>query len=71
MPDMNQLMAQFQSMMTPYDGPVNWTLAHDSARKIAAQAPDPTPSRADRDRVAGEDDDGAGLEAEHRMPSAS
>ncbi len=52
MPDMNQLMAQFQSMMTPYDGPVNWTLAHDSARKIAAQAPDPTPSRADRDRVA-------------------
>ncbi len=52
MPDMSQLMAQFQSMMTPYDGPVNWTLAHDTARKLAAQAPDPTPSRADRDRVA-------------------
>ncbi len=52
MPDMSQLMAQFQSMMTPYDGPVNWTLAHDTARKLAAQAPDPTPSRAERDRVA-------------------
>ncbi|HNM96746.1 MAG TPA: zinc-dependent metalloprotease [Marmoricola sp.] len=52
MPDLSALMAQFQSLMTPYDGPVNWTLAHDTARKLAAQEPDPTPSRADRDGVA-------------------
>ncbi|MEP6814773.1 MAG: zinc-dependent metalloprotease, partial [Marmoricola sp.] len=40
------------AMMTPYDGPVNWPLAQDLARRTTAQQPDPTPGRADRDRVA-------------------
>lgn len=51
MPDLSGLMAQFQGLMKPYDGPVNWTLAHDLARQVAAASPDPTPGRADRDRV--------------------
>ncbi|GGF41496.1 hydrolase [Marmoricola endophyticus] len=52
MPDLNALLGQVQSLMTPYDGPVNWTLANDIARKSVAQQPDPTPGRPDRDRVA-------------------
>ncbi len=51
-PDLSALMGQLQSFMAPYDGPVNWTLAHDLARRVTAQSPDPTPGRADRDRVA-------------------
>ncbi|MCW2756270.1 MAG: hydrolase, partial [Nocardioidaceae bacterium] len=52
MPDLSQLMGQFQAFLTPYDGPVNWGLAQDLARRTSAQTPDPTPGRADRDRVA-------------------
>ena len=44
MPDLNQLFGQLQSMMQPYDGPLNWDVALDLARKTVAQAPDPTPS---------------------------
>ncbi len=44
--DLGAMMAQVQAMMTPYDGPVNWPMAIDNARKIAAQKPDPTPDRA-------------------------
>ncbi|HET8561279.1 MAG TPA: zinc-dependent metalloprotease [Marmoricola sp.] len=50
--DISGLMGQMQAMMTPYDGPVNWTLATDIARRTAAQEPDPSPSRADQGRVA-------------------
>lgn len=42
--DLSGLMSQMQSMMQPYDGPVHWDLAFDTARKVAAQKPDPTPS---------------------------
>lgn len=42
--DLSSLMSQVQSMMAPYDGPVNWPLAIDTARKIAAQEADPTPT---------------------------
>jgi putative hydrolase len=52
MPDLGALMGQMQHLMTPYDGPVNWNLAHDIARRTTAQTPDPTPGRPDRDRVA-------------------
>ena len=52
MPDLNAIMGQMQSFLAPYDGPVNWTLAQDIARKTTAQSPDPTPGAADRDRVA-------------------
>jgi len=52
LPDISALMGQMQQFMTPYDGPVNWTLAQDLARRTSAQQPDPTPGRADRDRVA-------------------
>ena len=44
MPDLNQLFGQLQSMMQPYDGPLNWDVALDLARKTVAQSPDPTPS---------------------------
>ncbi|MGI9157564.1 MAG: zinc-dependent metalloprotease [Marmoricola sp.] len=52
LPDLSALMGQVQQFMTPYDGAVNWTLAQDLARRTSAQQPDPTPGRADRDRVA-------------------
>jgi putative hydrolase len=51
-PDLSQLFSQIQSMMQPYDGPLNWDLAVDTARKTVAQQPDPTPSQKQRDEVA-------------------
>ena len=42
-PDLGQLFSQLQSMMQPYDGPLNWDVAIDIARKTVAQQPDPTP----------------------------
>ncbi len=50
--DLSGLMGQMQAMMSPYDGPVNWTLATDIARRTAAQEPDPSTDRADQGRVA-------------------
>ena len=50
--DLSGLMGQIQAMMTPYDGPVNWNLAIDIARRTTAQKPDPSPTAADRARVA-------------------
>src|SRR6478752_10610831 len=52
MPDLSALMGQMQAMMAPYDGPVNWTLATDIARRTAAQEPDPSPDRNDQTAVA-------------------
>ena len=52
LPDLSGLMGQMQSMMAPYDGPVNWTLATDIARRTVAQEPDPSPDSRDQDRVA-------------------
>jgi putative hydrolase len=51
-PDLSQLFSQIQSMMQPYDGPLNWDLAVDTARKTVAQSPDPTPSQRQRDEIA-------------------
>ena len=52
MPDLNQLMGQFQSLMQPYDGPLNWDAADDLARKTVAANPDPSPSQRQKDAVA-------------------
>src|SRR5690242_15792826 len=50
--DLSALMGQFQSFMQPYDGPVNWQLATDIARRTAAAEPDPSQDRAAHTRVA-------------------
>jgi putative hydrolase len=39
-------------MMQPYDGPLNWNLALDLARKQAASKPDPSPTQKQQDQVA-------------------
>ncbi len=52
MPDLGALMSQMQSLMTPHDGAVNWTLAKDVARRTTAQHPDPSVSAPDRGRIA-------------------
>jgi putative hydrolase len=52
MPDLGQLFGQLQSLLQPYDGPLNWDVALDLARKTVAQSPDPTPSAAQQSRVA-------------------
>jgi putative hydrolase len=51
MPDLSQLFGQIQAMMQPYDGPLNWDVATDLARKTVAQQPDPSPSSTQQDRV--------------------
>ncbi len=51
-PDLNQLFSQLQAMMQPHEGPLNWDLALDMARKQAASEADPTPSQKQRDAVA-------------------
>lgn len=66
MPDLNQIMSQIQSLMQPYDGPVNWDLAVDTARKTVAQQPDPSPSQRQKDAVA----DALGL-ADHWLDTAT
>ena len=40
--DLNALMGQFQAMMQPHDGTVNWNLARDTARRVTAAASDPS-----------------------------
>ena len=52
MPDLNALFGQVQAMMAPHDGPVNWALATDIARKSVAQQPDPFPTQKQQDEVA-------------------
>ncbi len=52
MPDLGALMNQMQALMQPHDGPVNWAVATDTARKLSAQGSDPTPSQAQRDAIA-------------------
>ncbi|QIK75663.1 zinc-dependent metalloprotease [Nocardioides piscis] len=52
MPDLGALMGQFQAFLQPHEGPVNWTLATDMARKVSAQQPDPTPTQSQRDAIA-------------------
>ena len=52
MPDLSQLFGQLQSLLQPYDGPLNWDVALDLARKTVAQTPDPTPTAAQQAQVA-------------------
>ena len=52
MPDLNQLFGQLQSMLQPHDGPLNWDVAFDLARKTVAQSPDPTPTSSQQHAVA-------------------
>ncbi len=52
MPDLTQLFGQIQAMMAPHDGPLNWDLALDTARKTVAQDPDPSPTQKQKDAVA-------------------
>ena len=42
-----QMFSQVQAMMSePSEGPVNWKLAHDNARRVAAGSSDPSVTRA-------------------------
>jgi len=50
-PDLGQLFGQLQSMLQPHDGPLNWDVATDLARKTVAREPDPTPTQSQQDRV--------------------
>src|SRR5689334_3650034 len=52
LPDLNQIFSQLQFMMQPHEGPVNWDFALDTARKVVAQEPDPSPSQKQKDAVA-------------------
>ena len=52
MPDLSQIFGQLQSLLQPYDGPLNWDVALDLARKTVAQSDDPTPSRKQQEAVA-------------------
>ncbi|GAB2637782.1 zinc-dependent metalloprotease [Nocardioides ginkgobilobae] len=52
MPDLGQLFGQIQAMLQPYDGPLNWELALDTARRVVAQQPDPSPTQKQKDAVA-------------------
>ena len=52
MPDLTALFSQIQSLMKPHDGPVNWDVAIDMARKQAAQVPDPSVTEKQKDAVA-------------------
>jgi putative hydrolase len=52
LPDLGQLFGQLQSLLQPYDGPLNWDVALDLARKTIAASPDPTPSATQQARVA-------------------
>lgn len=52
LPDIGQLFSQIQSLMQPYDGPINWDFALDLARKTVAQEPDPSPTQRQQDAVA-------------------
>ena len=46
------MFSQIQAMMQPYDGPLNWDLALDLARKQAATSADPSPTQRQQDQVA-------------------
>ena len=52
MPDLGALFGQIQAMMQPYDGPLNWDVATDMARRGVAQEKDPSPSQKQHDQVA-------------------
>lgn len=52
LPDLGALVEQMQSLFRPHDGPINWDAVTDTARRVSAQHPDPSPTRAQADAVA-------------------
>ena len=52
MPDLSQIFGQLQALMQPYDGPLNWDVALDLARKTVAQSPDPSVTQRQKDAAA-------------------
>src|SRR6478609_4510081 len=50
-PDLSALFGQLQAMLQPSDGPINWDVALDTARKLVAQQPDPSPTQRQQDAV--------------------
>ena len=53
MPDLAAIMQQVQALMQPHDGPVNWSVATDMARKAVASAgEDPSTSTRQADALA-------------------
>ena len=50
--DLSALFGQIQALMQPYDGPLNWDVALDVARKAVAQHPDPSVSQREGDAIA-------------------
>ncbi len=51
--DLSQLFGQIQSLMQPYDGPLNWDVATDLARKsVAAGGEDTSVTQRQKDTVA-------------------
>ena len=51
-PDLGALFSQIQAMMQPHDGPLNWNLALDLARKQAAATADPSITQRQQEQVA-------------------
>jgi putative hydrolase len=49
--DLSALMGQFQAMMQPHDGTVNWNLARDTARRVTASAADPSVTTTEDARI--------------------
>lgn len=52
MPDLASLMQQVQALMQPHEGPVNWSVATDVARKAVAGGDDPSTTSRQADAVA-------------------
>ncbi len=50
--DLGAFMGQLQAMLAPHEGTVNWDLAKDTARKVVATQPDPTPTTASASSIA-------------------
>lgn len=65
-PDLGALFSQIQSLMQPHDGAVNWDFVVDTARKMVARSPDPSPTQKQKDAVA----DAVGL-ADHWLDEAT
>src|ERR1044072_6954465 len=51
MPALSALFGQFQAMLQPHDGPLNWEVATDMARRQVAQAQDPSPTQRQQEQV--------------------
>jgi putative hydrolase len=66
MSGLSAMFGQMQRLFAPHEGAINWQVAHDLARQVAAQTPDRSPDAGDRARLS----DVARL-AEHWLDSAT